>query len=163
MHSFYVPTRRRVSVDCGTHLITKQEFKEESDINYILNQYKKTGIINNIMKQQPIYTDLPDELDYQHSMNITMQASDAFQTLPAVVRRYFDNDPLQLVAAVHNPDMRATLEELGVLEGPLNPQPPGNPVNRNPSTAGSLTTTPQLPIQPAPNPPATPNGDPTLI
>lgn len=157
-NSFYYPRRLRVQLSCGTELITKQEFKDESDINNILTQYKKTGIINNIMQQQPIYSDLPDDLDYQNSLHITSQASEAFDTLPATVRRYFQNDPQQLLAAIGNPDMRTTLEELGVLQGPANPQPPGNPENRNPSMAGTLSSTPQLPVNPPPSSPPPQTG-----
>lgn len=139
--------RLRVQVSCGTQLITKQEFKEESDINNIITQYKQTGIINHITKSQPIYSDLPPEMDYQQSLNMYKQAQDAFATLPSVVRRYFDNNPSRLLAALQDPSMRPALEELNILVGPGNPQPPGNPVNRNPSAAGTLATEPQLPLR----------------
>lgn len=161
MHSFYYPNRIRVTLDCGTELITKQEFKDECDINNILTQFKKTGIINHITQSQPLYTDLPDELDYQSSLSITAQASDAFATLPSAVRRFFNNNPAELLAALENPAMRGQLEELNILVGPGNPQPPGNPINNNPSVAPSLATTPRLPttnggaaVQPPPPPPA---------
>lgn len=146
--------RLRVQVSCGDELITKQEFKDECDINNILTQYKQTGIIQHIQTQTPIYSELPDEIDYQQSLNIMAQAQDAFSTLPSVVRRYFSNDPSQLLSALNNPDMRTTLEGLGVLQGPATPQPAGNPVNNNPSLAPTLTTEPQLPLPRAvPRPP----------
>lgn len=120
--------RKRVQFDCGTELITKQSFKDECDINNILSQFKRTGIIQHITQHQPQYQDLPDELDYQTSLNLMMTASNAFSTLPSVVRAYFDNDPARLLRALHDPDMRDKLTELGVLRAPDLPQPPGNPV-----------------------------------
>lgn len=147
--------RLRVTHSCGDELITKQEFKDECDINNILTQFKQTGIIQHIQKQTPIYSELPDELDYQTSLNIMSQASDAFSTLPSVVRRYFSNDPSRLLSALADPSMRETLEGLGVLQGPATPQPPGNPINRNPSFAGTLTTEPELPLARVASPPPT--------
>lgn len=147
-YAFRVPENLRVrqQYSCGTELITKQEFKDECDINNILEQYKKTGIINHIMQSQPSYLDLPSDLDYQTSLNTMEHASTAFATLPSAVRRYFDNDPARLLSALTDPAMRITLEELGILQGPASPQPPGNPINRNPSVAPSLATQPRLPV-----------------
>lgn len=124
--------RRRSQYSCGTQLITKQSHKQECDINYILTQFKKTGIITHISNQTPVYDDLPDQFDYQSSLNLLQAAGDSFSALPSVVRRYFDNDPALLLAALHNPEMRSKLEELGILKGPDNPRPAGNPVNRDP-------------------------------
>lgn len=164
--SFYVPNRIRVSLDCGTELVTKQEFKDECDINTILTQYKRTGIIQHIMAQPPVYGDLPEPQDYQTSLEMFRHAGEAFDALPAVVRRYFQNDPRQLLDALADPAMRPQLEELGILRGPSNPQPPGNVANRNPSLAPTLATTPELPPRsldpaapPAPSsPPSSPGN-----
>jgi len=134
-------SRRRVSYSCGDQLVTKQSHKQECDINFILTQFKKTGIITHISKQQPVYGDLPDQIDFQQSLNLINAASDAFDALPSVVRRYFANDPGNLLAALHDPAQANKLQELGILKGPATPQPPGNPENRNPSvpTGGEPT------------------------
>lgn len=145
VNSFYYPDRLPCDYSCGDELITKQEFAEECDINEILNIYKKTGVITHIMQQEPVYGDLPDDTDFQSSLAVIHSASTAFDSLPSVVRRYFNNDPSELLIALSDPAMRPQLEELGILRGPLTPQPPGNPGNPNPSLASTLAGQPQLP------------------
>lgn len=140
-NSFYYPNRLRVTFDSGTELITKQSMKDETDINNILKQYKRTGIIQHINSQEPIYTDLPDPLDYQEALNMQMNADSAFSTLPSVVRAYFNNDPTALLVALNDPSQRDKLMELGIIRKPEQPQPPGNPAN-TPPTGGELVQHP---------------------
>lgn len=162
LHSFYVPTRVRQQFSCGLTLVTKQEFKDECNINNIVSQYKLTGIINHINQQPPVYADLPDDMDYQTSLATISSASDAFDRLPAATRRAFDNDPYQLLIALGDPARRTELEQLGILKGPATPQPPGNPVNSNPSAATTFGSNqnpllpPGTPAPPAPPPAAPP-------
>lgn len=139
--------RRRTTISTGDELITKQSFKDECDINNILSQFKRTGIIEHITQNQPEYQDLPDELDYQSSLNLMMNASNAFSTLPSVVRAYFENDPARLLHALHDPAMRDKLTELGVLRAPDAPQPPGNPeaIPPKPPTGADLLSGKILP------------------
>lgn len=134
--------RRRVSFSTGTQLITKQSHKSECDINNILSQFKRTGIINHITSSTPNYSDLPSDLDFQEALNIQIQADAAFDALPSVVRRYFDNDPSGLLQALGDPEQHPKLRELGILREPDAPQPPGNPV---PPTSVPLQGEPKLP------------------
>lgn len=151
------PNRRRVSISfANAEDMTKQSHKQECDINNILSQYKRTGIIQHITQQQPIYTDLPPSFDYQEALHISMKAQDAFATLPSAVRRYFANDPTQLLMALGNPDMKDILIELGIVAKPDTPQPPGNPVNQTANQPGVnsgavlLGNPPVLPLAPKP-------------
>jgi len=143
---FSNPNRQRVYAPSGGPMMTKQSMKNECDINQILSQFKKTGIITHIQSQQPTYTDLPDNTDYQSAMNTILRADSAFASLPSVVRRYFNNDPNALLAAMSDPDMHDKLVELGIYKPAEDPQPPGNPAN-NPPTNPTVPTggSPQLP------------------
>lgn len=154
--------RRRVSLSfSASEDMTKQSHKQECDINNILSQFKRTGIIQHITNQQPIYSDLPDHMDYQQALHISMQANEAFATLPSAVRRYFQNDPTQLLMALGQPEMRDTLMELGILAKPPAPTPPGNPVNQTANQPGVnsggvlLGNPPILPLAPKPADPVT--------
>lgn len=147
------PYRRRVQIDFTSATdMTKQSHKQECDINNILSTYKRTGIIQHITEQQPIYTDLPDSMDYQQAMHISMQAREAFSTLPSAVRRYFQNDPTQLLMALHDPAMIPTLQELGIVAKPDAPQPPGNPAANSANQPGVnsggvlISNPPTLPV-----------------
>lgn len=134
--------RRRVAFTTVGEAVTKQSFKKECDINNILSQFKRTGIITHIQSQQPVYADLPDDMDYQHSLAVLDAADAAFQTLPSVVRRFFDNDPAQLLQALQDPAMRPKLMELGIIKPLDDPRPAGN------------TEPPKTHINPAANPPS---------
>lgn len=114
MSTFYRPHPRYIT-PTGSVSMTKQSHKDECDINLIIKRYQKTGIIQHITSQTPIYTDLPDTLDYQHSLAVLQEAEDAFATLPSVVREHFSNDPAAFLAAFSDPAQHAQLKEWGLL------------------------------------------------
>jgi len=134
-------SRRRTPAPSGGPLVTKQSHKAECDINNILSQFKKTGVINHISQLKPEYSELPDNIDYQSALNIQIQADEAFLQLPSVVRRYFNNDPAMLLAALNDPDQHDKLVEYGILNPKPAPQPAGNPDN----IPATLATEPKLP------------------
>lgn len=121
---FHHPNRVRVSFDCGNDRITKQSHKQECDINFILGQYKRTGILNHINRNSPLYADLPDNLDYQQALATVATAANSFSSLPAVVRDYFDNDPSRFLAAFQDPSQLAKLQEFGLVTSSKSPTPP---------------------------------------
>lgn len=113
---FYRPSRRRVSLDCGDQLITKQSHKAECDIHNILKQYQRTGIITHVQSARPQYTDLPSDVDFQTAMNTILAAESAFAGLPAAVRNYFSNDPQAFLAAFSDPAQLDKLREFGLVK-----------------------------------------------
>ncbi|QCQ84971.1 internal scaffolding protein [Blackfly microvirus SF02] len=113
LYSFY-QSHGRYTLNTGDKLITKQSHKAECDINTILSQYKKTGIINHINNASANYENLPDYPDYQQSLNTIINAQTAFSELPAVVRDRYKNDPATFLAALGDPTQRSQLEEWGV-------------------------------------------------
>lgn len=77
--------------------LTRQEFKDECDINVIMAQYDKYGVISHQNQREPMYLDLSDIPDLALGLKIMNDAQAAFMTLPAVVRKEFDNDALKFV------------------------------------------------------------------
>lgn len=131
---------RSCDIDCGDEQITKQSFADECDIHKILKQYQQTGIINHISPNQPRYLDLPDNLDYQSSLNIIMEAQDAFMTLSSSVRDRYGNNPEKFLEALNDPSQREFLESVGVFESKKAPAS---------QTAPSSTPSPaQTPAEP---------------
>lgn len=112
---FGSPNRRRVQVDTGEFTYTKQSAKDECDINNILSQYKRTGMLAHINASAYQYIDLPSELDYQASINLVLNAQTAFASLPAKIRDEFGSDPSAFLNALYDPSQRSRMEELGVL------------------------------------------------
>lgn len=76
---------------------TKQQFKDECDINKILKRYKKTGVVPSNGKPA-IYGDFTGVLDYQSMMNKVAHANEVFEQLPIDVRKEMGFDPANMVA-----------------------------------------------------------------
>lgn len=111
----YSSNRRRVTFNTGSETLVKQAHKAECDINNILAQYKRTGIITHVRNTGVRYEDLPDEIDFQTALHIVRDAEEAFLALPASVRERFQNDPAQLLAALHDPARESDLADVGII------------------------------------------------
>lgn len=44
----------------GVENLTKQSFKDECDVNRIVRQFTKTGIVNHLARGKPQYGEMPD-------------------------------------------------------------------------------------------------------
>ena len=119
-------SRERVVAPHSERLMTKQSHKDECDINRILKQYQRTGIITHVQNARPTYMDLPDAMDFQVSMNIVLEGNEAFSSLPAQVRAHFHNDPAAFLAALSDPDQAQQMREWGFLK-PLDEPPAPQP------------------------------------
>lgn len=105
--------------------MTRQEFKDECDINTIMAQYD--GYLSDPMRslREPMYVDLtsmPDNL--VDAMAILNEASAAFYRLPAVVRREFDNDPVAWADFAADPANKKKMQEWGLAQPDKEPDPP---------------------------------------
>lgn len=101
-------------LDCRDESLTHQEFKEECDINTIIDRF---GIGENPIEAQKWVTnvDIADAPDnYMDVMNQLNEARDQFMSLPAKVRSNFDNDPAQFVDFVSNPANGDEMVRLGL-------------------------------------------------
>lgn len=77
---------------------TRQEFRDESDINFLMKRYENTGIPPwKDGAPPPQYLDVSVVPDFQSAMNAVIDAENAFMSLPATVRKEFDNDPVRFV------------------------------------------------------------------
>lgn len=121
--------------------MTQEQFQEQSDINYIMSRYEKTGEIN--LKNSGIgkYMNIIGLPDYKESLELINAAADSFMELPAIVRKRFSNDPAELIEFLQDKTNKDEAISLGLI-----PQPPPPPLP------------PPLPppINPNPNPNPTP-------
>jgi len=93
---------------------TKQEFKNECDINVIMAQYQYTGEIPNLNTVQPVYSDCTG-LDYMDHMNKIVEANNLFADLPSKIRNRFNNDPALFLDFVHDENNVPELRNMGLL------------------------------------------------
>lgn len=103
--------------------MTRQEFAAECDINDLMARYQKTGLLPQNPEKRPIYGDFTNLPSYQDALHVIMAAEDAFASLPAIVRRQFENDPAEFVKFADDP---ANIDQLRIwgLAEPLDPAEP---------------------------------------
>lgn len=102
---------------------TKQSFKDECDINFIMARYERTGVLPDASRLELArYADMSG-FDFQDAMMLVAGAKSAFMELPAELRAQFDNDPGKLVHFMNvaqapdaAPDVRAEAVRLGLLK-----------------------------------------------
>jgi len=100
---------------CEDASLAQQHYKEECDINTILEKFNITGLLPE-SPLSPRYGDFTGIGDYHTAMNRVFAAQDEFEALPAQIRARFGNDPAQLIEFLENSDNRPEAEELGLVE-----------------------------------------------
>lgn len=96
VRSMYV-VREPIPYDTSKDGRTRQEYADDCDINILLARYEKAGIFDLYDAREKQYFDASNVPDLQESLTVMRQAETAFMSLPATVRREFDNDPLRFV------------------------------------------------------------------
>lgn len=134
-----------VGLDCKDPSKAVQAAKEECDLNVIVKKYLRTGELPKA--RQGAYIDLVALPDYQVALNTVIAAEEAFYSLPADVRREFDNDPTKLVSFVGDNKNYARALELGLIppkaraggpaSAPGQGAPGGVPASSQPLVEGS--------------------------
>jgi phage internal scaffolding protein len=100
---------------CEDASLAQQHFKEECDINTILQKFNITGLLPE-QTLSPRYGDFTGIGDYHTALNRVMAAQDEFEALPAQIRARFGNDPAQLIEFLQNSENRPEAEKLGLVE-----------------------------------------------
>lgn len=95
--------------------MTRQEFKDEADINVLMANYERKGVMPYFPAREPVYLDwtqMPQSLLEFHEF--IAQADEDFMRLPAVVRKEFDNDPYRFVEFASDPGNIDQLRQWGL-------------------------------------------------
>lgn len=111
---FAAGSNRRGDLDVFLPSLTRQEFAEECDINTIMARYEAGGAVSHVNKAQPMYMDMTAIPDLREALDIMRDATISFNSLPAKVRREFDNDPQKFVDYAQNPENLARMREWGL-------------------------------------------------
>lgn len=89
---------------------TKQSFKNETDINQIIEKHYRMGTISHLEQWGGQYGDLSN-FDFQEAQNQMAKANSMFEALPSAVRNRFANSPEKFFEYVNDPDNADSLEE----------------------------------------------------
>ncbi|WNK13589.1 MAG: internal scaffolding protein [Microvirus sp.] len=117
---------------------TKQQFKDECDINKIMARYQQTGLIDFVNQNQARYQDCTGA-DYQEAMQTIAAANSMFQAMPSALRAEFNNSPHEFVEFCENPENAPRLKELGLLrpDAALGGTPTNQPAAAQPAPAAA--------------------------
>lgn len=101
--------------DMGKPLYTtEQSPKDICDINNIIRNYDKNGVILHVSKIEARYGDLSG-LDFKEMQDKVAKAKSMFEELPSKIRGRFLNDPSELIKFMDNPDNREEAIKLGII------------------------------------------------
>ncbi len=114
-----------VTVDASVPVMTKQSFKNSTDINKIVGKFVKAGMTPQLPADTtfgfaPPYT-------FHEALELIRTADDYFEKLPAEARTKFDNDPGEFLAFVEDPENIPELAKMGLIdarEAPVEPPEP---------------------------------------
>jgi len=98
------------------HTLAQQQFRDETNINLIVERAARTGdmsVFTPPERQQFIDTSVYE--DYQSALHTLETVEDDFYSLPASVRKEFDNDPQSYVAFMSDDSNYDKAVELGLL------------------------------------------------
>lgn len=128
----------------GGESLTHQSMAEQTDINYIMAKYEKSGVIQHLNRYQGQYGDFGDVPGYHEALQRVMDADDMFMSLPASIRDRFGNDPAKFIDFATD---KSNLEEMRKMG--LAPQPSA-PSERSSLGEGDDGKAPKEPKKPEP-------------
>jgi len=107
---------RETGLTCPEKTLAQQQFREECDINTIVQRFGLTGQLP-VNPRSYTYEDYSDGvIDYQSALNLVMDADREFMRLPAQTRARFENSPQQLMEFLSDSRNREEAEKLGFLK-----------------------------------------------
>ncbi len=98
--------------------LTKQSEAKATNINTIVAQYDKTGVLPTFGRDA-LFADVSDIPDYRTALDLISKADEMFMQIPANVRARFENDPAVFLDFTSDPTNRDEMVEMGLLEKPL--------------------------------------------
>lgn len=106
-----------VSLKCEDKSLTQQNFKDEVDINFLLEKFKVTGAVPAGVRL-PQYGDFSQVSDYRSALDAVNAARYSFMELPANIRDKFANDPQRFLEFCSDPENADKLIDMGLATKP---------------------------------------------
>jgi len=106
--------------------LTQQQFKDDCDVNVIMDRFLKTGEVTHLNSNPGVYADLTGIGDYTDMLMRVKAAESAFSQLPHQIKTKFEQDPSKLIAYLEDPKNLEESYALGLRVKPEAPAP--NPV-----------------------------------
>lgn len=110
---------RAVRTTCEGPSLTKQAMRDECDINLIMKRFEKTGVVAHLAKREAYFADVSAVPDFAAAVDIVRKAEDMFMSLPATIRKEFENDAAKYVEFCSDPANLPRMQELGIANKPV--------------------------------------------
>ncbi len=136
---------------------TKQSFRDECDINLIMQRAAAGGTISHLEKYEGTYSDFSDYDFFEHTQMLT-KGREVFDDLPAEVRREFGQSPAAFFKYVNDPaNVNELLKKLPALAEPGTQLPKKSENDADTQAALAAASEPA-----SENPPPTPEVEPII-
>lgn len=123
----YSESFRGSDLECKDPSLAQQSFKDDADINVMLERFKVTGVLPQGVLM-PTYGDFTGVSDYRSARDAMLKAEHAFMDMPANIRSRFDNDPQKFLEFCADDKNREEAIRLGLVPmPPAEPQKPAEP------------------------------------
>lgn len=129
--------RKRVTYQDDQPSMTQQQFKNQCDINQILKKFEKTGMVTHVRNNQGAYGDFSTIKNFQDNLNLVINAQNAFDSLPAQIRKRFSNNPSLLLEFVQDDSNYNEALKLGLVQPKPEIQQPAPNDDKTTNTQGS--------------------------
>ena len=106
-------TERPHALDLSQGSLTKQSFKDECNINKIMDKFQRTGVIQHYAAHAPTYGDA-SPIEYLDALQTIATANEMFDDLPSSVRKRFNNNPEEFLEFVQNPSNLEECQQMGL-------------------------------------------------
>ena len=103
----------QAGLKCLDASLTQQQFKEESDINTIVDRFMKSGVLPT-PTNMPQYVDYEGVFDFQSAMNAVRAADENFMRMDAKIRARFNNSPQEFLEFFANTENTEEAIRLGL-------------------------------------------------
>lgn len=133
------PERIRVYHPHSDQILTEQSHKNEVNVNTIMRKAIRSGLLP--QRGNPgFYGDFSNVSDYFDAVNRVKEAENNFMTLPANIRKRFDNEPGKLLSFLEDASNKEEAIQLGILPAPA-PEPVQEPIAKADTLAPEATAT----------------------
>lgn len=126
--------------------ITEQHHAKSHEIDFIIDQYTRTGVIQHNSQYEGRYGEMPSADAYEAMHNAVAEAQTFFEELPQEIRADFREGTPQFLEFISNPNNRDKIEAYGLDTSHL-PEVEAQPAP-TPATPGAAAAPPENVLDP---------------
>lgn len=112
--------RKRVDTELKGGSKVQNHFRDTQNINCIMKRYRR-GMPLEVEKRPMHYGDFASAASFQEAMNRVVSAQEQFSELPGEVKKYFNQNPAELINFINDPKNKEKAIELGLIDKEIDP------------------------------------------